>query len=265
MAKQPKLTKLLEDIFQEQPQVNKYEVVEGVKSFGIVGKQLYNNSNIMEMAKQISHIAEQAHTHIIGETDDWFDKVSVNKNMQSLKRSVAEFKKAATESHQLNQRLTGLYEDIGHVLNRYYEIDEADKGDMDNDGQNEPDDEEYLDAKRAAITKAVKSETVGDPDGLAPDSPAKDGEEYNESLDADKTAAKDGRDFQNQYADEDGEAMKESSQSDPHNVDGHNSTGGDEPSRDGEEMKEIKRSLKDVGGVVGIPSLGQIARKFTGK
>jgi len=136
---------------------------------------------------------------------------------------------------------------------------------MDNDGQNEPDDEEYLDAKRAAITKAVKSETVGDPDGLAPDSPAKDGEEYNESLDADKTAAKDGRDFQNQYADEDGEAMKESSQSDPHNVDGHNSTGGDEPSRDGEEMKEIKRSLKDVGGVVGIPSLGQIARKFTGK
>ncbi len=26
-----------------------------------------------------------------------------------------------------------------------------------------------------------------------------------------------------------------------------------------------ERSLKDVGGVVGIPSLGQIARKFTGK
>jgi spore coat protein CotF len=266
MAKQPKLKTLLEDIFQEQPNINKYEVVEGVRSYGIVGKQLYNNSNIMEMAKQLSHIAEQAHTHIIGETDDWFDKVSVNKNMQTLKRSVAEFKKAATESHQLNQRLTGLYEDIGHVLNRYYEIDEADKGDMDNDGQNEPDDEEYLDNKRDAITKAVKSETVGDPDGLAPDSPDKDGEEMKESSDADKTAAKDGRDFQNQYADEDGEAMKsESSQSDPHNVDGNNPNGGEEPGRDGEEMKEIKRSLKDVGGVVGIPALGQIARKFSGK
>ena len=33
---------------------------------------------------------------------------------------------------------------------------------------------------------------------------------------------------------------------------------------DGDEMKEHKR-LKDVGGVVGIPSLGQIARKFSGK
>ena len=40
MAKQPKLKTLLEDIFQEQPQVNKFEVVEGVKSFSIVGKSL---------------------------------------------------------------------------------------------------------------------------------------------------------------------------------------------------------------------------------
>ena len=31
------------------------------------------------------------------------------------------------------------------------------------------------------------------------------------------------------------------------------------------KMKEIKRSLLDVGGVVGIPALGQIARKFNGK
>ena len=263
MAKQPKLKTLLEDIFQEQPNINKYEVVEGVRSYGIVGKQLYNNSNIMEMAKQLSHIAEQAHTHIIGETDDWFDKVSVNKNMQSLKRSVSEFKKAAMESNQLNQRLTGLYEDIGHVLNRYYEIDEADKGDMDNDGKDEPDSEEYLDAKRAAITKAVKSETINDPDGLAPESPDGTGEEMKEALDGDK--APNGGGDEDDYAARDGEDMKESSQSNPHNVDGHNSTGGEEPGRDGEEMKEIKNSLLNVGGVVSIPALGQIARKFSGK
>ena len=103
MAKQPKLKKILEDVFSEQPQVNKFEVVEGVKSYGIVGKQLYNNSNIMEIAKQVSHIAEQAHTHVLGETSDWFDQVSVNKNMQSLKKRVAEFKKAAGEAHQLNK------------------------------------------------------------------------------------------------------------------------------------------------------------------
>ena len=234
MAKQLKLKTLLEDVFNEQPQINKYEVVEGVRSYGIVGKQLYGSSNIMEIAKQLSHKAEQAHTHIIGETDDWFDSISVNKNMKALKTNVAEFKKTAMESNQLNQRLTGLYEDIGHVLNRYYEIDEADKGDMDNDGQNEPDDEEYLQNKRAAITKAVKSETVNDPDGLAPDSPSQSGEDMKEALDTDKAP--------NGGGDEDDYAAK-----------------------DGEEMKEVKRSLLDVGGVVGIPSLGQIARKFSGK
>ena len=33
-----------------------------------------------------------------------------------------------------------------------------DKGDMDNDGQNEPDDEEYMDNKDAAIKKAMRGE-----------------------------------------------------------------------------------------------------------
>ena len=176
MAKQPKLKKLLEDIFNDRPQINKYEVVEGVRNYSVVGKQLYNNSNIMEIAKQLSHIAEQAHTHILGETDDWFDQVSVSKNMKALKGSVAEFKKAATESHQLNQRLTGLYEDIGHVLNRYYEIDEAldsvdtdevepeddfedrEDKDIDNDGETD-DQDKFLHKKRKAITKAVKKES----------------------------------------------------------------------------------------------------------
>ena len=126
-----KLKKLLEDVFNDRPQINKFEVVEGVRSFGVVGKQLYNNTNIMEIAKQLSHIAEQAHTHVLGETDDWFDSISVNKNMKALKTNVAEFKKTAMEAHQLNQRLTGLYEDIGHVLNRYYEISEGEEGQLD--------------------------------------------------------------------------------------------------------------------------------------
>jgi len=263
MAKQPKLKTLLEDIFQEQPQVNKFEVVEGVKSFSIVGKSLYNNGNIMEIAKQVSHIAEQAHTHVLGETDDWFDQVSVNKNMQSLKKRVAEFKKAAGEAHQLNQRMTGLYEDMGHILNRYYDITE-DSGDMDNDGLNEPDDDEYLDNKDNAIKQAMKKETVNDPDGLAPDSPSQSGEDMKESADHDKAPAKDGWDSENEYHDEDGEAMNETSPG--HRTVGQNDPdSGDGGDANGEEIAEIKRSLLDVGGVVGIPALGQIARKFSGK
>ena len=171
-----KLKNILQEVFEDSPQVDKYKVVEGVKNFGIVGKQLYNNNNIVEIAKQLSEVAESAHNHILGEQDDWFDKISVNKNMKSLKGSVVEFQKAAKEAHQLNQRMTALYEDIGHVLNRYYEIDEAldpvdtdkvepeddfedrEDKDIDNDGDTD-DSDEYLHKKRQAITKAVKKES----------------------------------------------------------------------------------------------------------
>ena len=157
-----KLKNLLQEVFEDQePKVNKYEVSEGVRNYGIVGKQLYNNTNIIEIAKQLSQVAEQAHSHILGENEDWIEKVSVNRNMKALKVNVAEFKKTAVEANSLNQRLTALYEDIGQVLNRYYDIDEVidevtDKGDMDNDGKDEPDDEEYLQNKDKAIKKAMK-------------------------------------------------------------------------------------------------------------
>jgi hypothetical protein len=158
-----KLKDILSEVFEDTPKIDKHQVVEGVRNFGIVGKSLYNNSNVMEIAKQLSEVAEAAHNHILGEQDDWFDKVSVNKNMKSLKGSVVEFQKTAKEAHQLNQRLTALYEDIGHVLNRYYDIDEGldpvgkEDGDVDNDGDEDSSDE-YLKKRRAAIGKAMKKE-----------------------------------------------------------------------------------------------------------
>ena len=188
-----KLKKLLEDAFQDKPSVNKYEVIEGVKSFQHIGKSIYNNSGVLETAKQLAKIAESAHNHILGEQDDWFDKISINKNMKTLKGSVVEFQKTAKEAHMLNQRLTGLYEDIGHVLNRYYDIDEAhvyghddedsemeekldkvdpskvepeddfkdrEDKDIDNDGDVD-DSDEYLHKKRQAISKAIKKENKG--------------------------------------------------------------------------------------------------------
>ena len=173
-----KLKDLLSEAFEDTPRVDKRQTVEGVRNFGIVGKSLYNNGNIMEIAKQLSSIAESAHNHILGEQDDWFDKISVNKNMKTLKGSVVEFQKAAKEAHQLNQRMTALYEDIGHVLNRYYDIDEGldpvdtskvepdddfedrDDKDIDNDGDVD-DSDEFLHKKRQAISKAVKSTKEG--------------------------------------------------------------------------------------------------------
>ena len=204
-----KLKNILSEVFEDKPKIDKYKVVEGVKNFGIVGKQLYNNNNIVGIAKQLSEVAEAAHHHILGEQDDWFDKVSVNKNMKSLKGSVVEFQKAAKEAHQLNQRMTALYEDIGHVLNRYYEIDEAHVYGHD-------DEDSELDEKVDFID--------------------------------DKEAAQDFDDLEDKDIDNDGDTDK----SDEYL---HKKLG-----TVAKKDESVKSGLKDIGGVVGIPALGDMIR-----
>ena len=44
---------ILGEAFEDAPRVDKHKVVEGVRNYGIVGKALYNNNNIMEVAKQL--------------------------------------------------------------------------------------------------------------------------------------------------------------------------------------------------------------------
>ena len=168
MAKSPSLKKLMESIdWSDTPKVDRYEVTEGVRQYSNIGQTMFKENNIIEVAKQLHKIVEGAQNHILGEQDEWFDKVTINRNMTSLKGMVKEFKKTAVEAHQTDQRLRSLYEDMGTILNRYYDINEGlmetDKGDMDNDGVDEPDDEEYLDNKDAAIKKAMAETAKAQP------------------------------------------------------------------------------------------------------
>ena len=70
-------------------------------------------------------MATVAQNHVLSETNDWFDSVSVKRNMKELKGLTGQFKKTALRLISVNQRLSALYEDMGNILNRYYEIDEA--------------------------------------------------------------------------------------------------------------------------------------------
>ena len=171
-----KLANLIKEfaLEQEKPQVNRYEVTEAIRNYARIGEQLRVNNNIMEAAKQLARMAEDAQHHILGENDDWFDSVSIKRNMKELKGLTGQFKKTAVEANATNQRLSALYEDMGNILNRYYEIDEAleemdkpdeeeldgdfedrEDKDIDNDGDSD-DSDEYLHKKRQAISKAMK-------------------------------------------------------------------------------------------------------------
>ena len=160
-----KLMGMVEDIAirEEKPQVNKFEVIEAVKNYQRIGGQLFKNNGIVEVAKQLVGIAESAQNHVLSETDDWFDAVSVKRNMKELKGMTGQFKKAALEANAVNERLNALYEDMGNILNRYYDIEEAmdpvgkEDDDVDNDGDSD-DSDKYLKKRRDAISKAIKKE-----------------------------------------------------------------------------------------------------------
>ena len=156
-----KLKKLIEDFsLDENPKVDKFQVTEAVRNYARVGKQLRVNGNIMEAAKQLAEMADNAQNHVLSETSDWFDGVSVKRNMKELKGLTGQFKKTAVEANATNQRLSALYEDMGNILNRYYEIDEAldpvgkEDDDIDNDGDSD-DTDAYLKKRRAAVSKAI--------------------------------------------------------------------------------------------------------------
>ena len=50
--------------------------------------------------------------------------IRIYKKKHERIKGVEQFKKNAVEANATNQRLSALYEDMGNILNRYYEIDE---------------------------------------------------------------------------------------------------------------------------------------------
>ena len=157
-----KFKKLLMEVF-ENKKIDGGSAAEKVREYAKFGKVLNNNESINDAAKAVVEAAELAHEHVLSETDDWFDGVSVKRNMKQMSGNIKEFKKAVNESSQLNQRLVSLYEEIGMVLNRYYDIQEdldpvgSEDGDIDNDGDSD-DSDKYLAKKRKAISKAIKKD-----------------------------------------------------------------------------------------------------------
>jgi len=142
---------------------SKNDIVEAVSNFNSFGENIYSKSDLKEVVRSISELCEQASQLALQENDNWFDSVTVKRDMKEVSGIVKEFTKVASESLTTQQRLESLYEDLGHKLGRYYDISEKldavgkEDGDIDNDGD-EDEADEYLDNKRSAISKAMKED-----------------------------------------------------------------------------------------------------------
>ena len=128
------------------------------------------HKNLKDVAETLSSIAAGATQHALSETDDMFDKVTVSRNMKELKGLSGQFSKVATEAHSLQERMSGLYEDMGNILGRYYEIGEG-KMYRHGDELDDKDQEDEVvfkedDGYKAFFQKALKKWGVSSPDEL---------------------------------------------------------------------------------------------------
>ena len=116
---------------EQKPQINVKELVETIRNFNSIGESIYGKGSLKEVAESLSSIAEGAAQHTLSEVDDMFDKVTVSRNMKELTNLSKQFGKVASEANSLQERMSGLYEDMGHVLGRYFEIEgDEDKKDF---------------------------------------------------------------------------------------------------------------------------------------
>jgi hypothetical protein len=95
-----------------------------ISSYNKLGKSIFGESNITKVAEKLSWIANQAKSHTLSETESWFDRITVNRNMKELTGLSNNFTKIAGEAKSLQERMGALYEDMGNILGRYYEIGE---------------------------------------------------------------------------------------------------------------------------------------------
>ena len=123
MEKKMKLKKLVEQFVEEQ-EIDEQAFLESVSNYSSYGKEIYREHDIVETAKKLSEIARIAGIHAVRETEEAFDKITVKRNMKELQSYSDQFNKVAVEAKGLQQRVESLFEDMGRVLSRYYEIKE---------------------------------------------------------------------------------------------------------------------------------------------
>jgi hypothetical protein len=100
------------------------EVISTYKAFG---PKLQAEHDLAEIAETLGAIVDAAHTFAMKESGNNFDPATVKRNMNELNKLSGQFEKTANEAKQLQQRMASMYEDMGYVLSKYFEIADIDE------------------------------------------------------------------------------------------------------------------------------------------
>ena len=126
----------LKDLLKEEEELQqlttelKKHFLEIISTYGQHREGMSRKSDIRQVAETLGGIADAAQEYTLREGGDWFDRVTIKRNMNELKKLQSAFEKEAIEAKSQEQRLEALYEDMGHVLQRYFELAEISEEQM---------------------------------------------------------------------------------------------------------------------------------------
>jgi len=123
-----KLRNLIENVVKDEPtwsNEEKKRALEMIGKYNEYGHALRRETNLLEIAEKLQEISNYAESFTMNESEDWFDKVTIDRNMKDLKKLSESFAKLARETYVHEQRMEALYEDAGMILNRYFEIKDS--------------------------------------------------------------------------------------------------------------------------------------------
>ena len=112
----------------EKPKMTKEEkkaFLEAVSQYHRLGEMVYRNNQLSELSETLSNIVSTAENLTMQESEHWFDNVTVSRHMKQIQEAYKVFEKTAGEMSGMQQRLEAAYEDIGTVLNKYYNVNNA--------------------------------------------------------------------------------------------------------------------------------------------
>ena len=102
--------------------MSKEEFMEAVKRYSTYKESLNRSGNLKKMVAEIGKLVNSAESITLKETGEWFDNITVNRHMKQLKESYKVLEKSCDELVQSQQRFESAYNDIGRVLENYYDI-----------------------------------------------------------------------------------------------------------------------------------------------
>lgn len=105
----------------------KKALYELVNNYNEYGKVLYEYHQLMKVAENIDKISQYAETYALNECGDWMQENTAIRHFKDLKRMSETFKKNAAKCQQQNSEMVSLYEDMGNILEKYFEIKDPNK------------------------------------------------------------------------------------------------------------------------------------------